>query len=465
MDITQRFAATVHKHQQGDLTGAQHDYLAILQELPEHVESHYNLANLYAQLTQWQSAIAHYRLALRYSPQQPIIQYNLSIALLNTDTGFGEAVYLLQQVVVALPNHLDARHLLACTLMSAGDYPQAKSQFLVFLSQKKDDAQVYYNLGVLALYEQDIKTAQDYFEKAIKYQSDFADAYYNLGIIAEYQQDEQGAINYFNQTLAYDESCFAAHYQLVLHYKNKQDTEQAILHCHQALNLQPDNASLRYLLAVLTKGGSFDCAPDDYIANLFDSYAAYYDRHLVTDLSYQVPQQLRQLLDRVVSTENNTTYRILDLGCGTGLSGHYFRNKANHLVGVDLSARMLAIARGKGIYDELRQANLLTFLTNQSQVFDIILSADTFVYSGDLQLIIAQCARLLSDEGLLVFNVEQGDLGYQLLSSGRFAHSDDYIKAVLEQCQLSVYQHESAIIRTQQNHPIVGLLYIVNKKK
>jgi len=465
MDITQRFELAVQKQQQGDLSAAEQNYLAVLQALPEHVESHYNLASLYAQLTQWQSAIAHYRLALSHCPQQPMIQYNLSITLLNTDTGFGEAVYLLQQVVLFMPDHLDARHLLACTLMSAGNYEQAKPHFLAYIAQKNDDAQAYYNLGVLSLYEQNTTKAQAYFEQAIHYQVNFPEAYYNLGIIAAHQEATSRAIDYFKQTLLQDEQYFAAHYQLVLQYKNNNETQQAISHCQQALLLQPNNPSLSYLLAVLTQSQTLDCAPDDYIVTLFDSYAAYYDQHVVKDLSYQLPQQLRRVFEASVFSENNLPARVLDVGCGTGLSGAFFRDKAARLIGVDLSARMIGIARGKHLYDELHQSNGLRFLTKQVELFDIILFADTFVYSGDLQAMIVECARLLSDEGRLVFNVEQADCGYQLLSSGRFAHSDDYIKSVLESCQLFVYQQESAIIRTQENDAIVGLLYSVGKKK
>ena len=38
---------------------------------------------------------------------------------------------------------------------------------------------------------------------------------------------------------------------------------------------------------------------------------------------------------------------MLDLGCGTGLAGAAFRPLVDWLVGVDLSAGMIAQARGK----------------------------------------------------------------------------------------------------------------------
>jgi len=462
MNLQEQFAQATKEHQQGDLIPAQQHYLAILKESPRHIETHYNLANLYAQLTQWHSAITHYRLALKYCPDQPLIQYNLSIALLNAD-GFGEAIHLLRQVVTALPEHYDARHLLACTLMGAGEYAEAKTHFLAAITQKSDDAQTYFNLGVLSLYEQDLPAAQQYFTKAIYYQEDFTDAYYNLGVIAEYQAETEVAIKYFKQALHYDEQYFAAHYQLVLQYKNSDDTENAILHCEKALLLQPNNASLRYLRAVLTKETAITSAPDDYIQNLFDSYALYYDKH-VAGLAYNVPRYLREMVDEVIAPSKNPTERIIDLGCGTGLSGYYFRDRAIRLVGVDLSARMLAVARKKEIYDALQEANLLAFLQQQTELVDMIIAADTLVYSGDLQAIFKECARLLNKEGLFVFSVEEGEKDYQLLSSGRFAHDDHYIKALLAKNDLKIHNQRSAVIRLQQKAKINGLLYIVSRK-
>ena len=53
---------------------------------------------------------------------------------------------------------------------------------------------------------------------------------------------------------------------------------------------------------------------------------------------------------------------ILDAGCGTGLAGKKLREKASRLVGVDISPKMLIKAEEKGIYDELVEMELVTFL-------------------------------------------------------------------------------------------------------
>lgn len=51
----------------------------------------------------------------------------------------------------------------------------------------------------------------------------------------------------------------------------------------------------------------------------------------------------------------NQSLDILDLGCGTGLIGSWFKDYARKLVGVDVSPTMLDMATKKGCYHELRR--------------------------------------------------------------------------------------------------------------
>ena len=49
---------------------------------------------------------------------------------------------------------------------------------------------------------------------------------------------------------------------------------------------------------------------------------------------------------------------MLDLGCGTGLAGAAFRPHVDWLAGVDLSPKMIEVARAKGLYDRLAVADI-----------------------------------------------------------------------------------------------------------
>jgi predicted TPR repeat methyltransferase len=52
---------------------------------------------------------------------------------------------------------------------------------------------------------------------------------------------------------------------------------------------------------------------------------------------------------------------VLDLGCGTGLSGQALRPLARRLTGVDLSPAMIDARRTRTVYDVLTVAEITAF--------------------------------------------------------------------------------------------------------
>jgi predicted TPR repeat methyltransferase len=122
---------------------------------------------------------------------------------------------------------------------------------------------------------------------------------------------------------------------------------------------------------------------------------------------------------------------------------------------------MLEHARHKDIYTELARAELTEFLGNQRQAFDIIVSADTLVYFGDLRPFCRAAAGALRRSGLLVFTVEHttaADIAdFRLELHGRYSHSDEYVHRVLEDAGLSGHI-QRAQLRTEGGEPVAGLV-------
>jgi predicted TPR repeat methyltransferase len=56
---------------------------------------------------------------------------------------------------------------------------------------------------------------------------------------------------------------------------------------------------------------------------LFDDFASHYDDTMLNKLGYQAHLHLRELADRVLP-QRERGWRVLDLGCGTGLVGEAF---------------------------------------------------------------------------------------------------------------------------------------------
>jgi SAM-dependent methyltransferase len=77
--------------------------------------------------------------------------------------------------------------------------------------------------------------------------------------------------------------------------------------------------------------------------------------------------------------------RVLDLGCGTGLVAMAIGDlPIESFTGVDLSPRMLAHARAKRIYAELREGDIIADLNSHSQRWPLITAADVLCYMGGL---------------------------------------------------------------------------------
>ena len=191
-------------------------------------------------------------------------------------------------------------------------------------------------------------------------------------------------------------------------------------------------AQARFLLAATGDDPVPGRAPAGYVRDLFDRYAPRFDQHLVDELHYRTPALLVALLGRA-GVAPAASRDVLDLGCGTGLSGRALRPFARHLEGVDLSPRMLAEAARTGCYDELRQADLLDVLPARRGAHDLVAAADVLNYLGDLGAALAGIAAALAPGGVAALSFEVGDVAPYALGEGmRFRHHPDHVLGLVE---------------------------------
>jgi predicted TPR repeat methyltransferase len=229
----------------------------------------------------------------------------------------------------------------------------------------------------------------------------------------------------------------------------------AIAEFQRALRLDPENGEARYLLGCawleagepepalaafealeglpglaerIAEAEAMKARPRSdagYVRHLFDQFSADYDSRMLGQLSYQAPVILRELAALVLPGETGLT--VLDLGCGTGLSGAAFRDRAARLVGIDLSPAMIAKARERGVYDELLVADIEAGLGRET--YDLVVAADTLVYLGDLEDTFAKVATALKSGGTFLFTVESKDGdGFELGPKRRWRHSETYLR-------------------------------------
>ena len=152
-----------------------------------------------------------------------------------------------------------------------------------------------------------------------------------------------------------------------------------------------------------------------------------------------------------------------DLGCGTGQVGVLLRPSAHRLVGVDLSPGMLAKASQRGVYDELTDDELTAFLRARSNAFDLVVSADTLIYIGDLRPVFRAAAGALRNGGRFVFTLETGqneeaEQGYALARSGRYVHDPRWVVAQLAAAGFSDIHHDPCVLRFEEGQEVHGVL-------
>ena len=198
-----------------------------------------------------------------------------------------------------------------------------------------------------------------------------------------------------------------------------------------------------------------------YVRHLFDQFAANYDARMRGELSYAAPEILKQLASLVMP--NPRALSILDLGCGTGLAGAAFKPLARRLDGIDLSPRMITLARSRAIYDSLWVGDIEA-LPADELTYDLVLAADSFVYLGDLAKALHAAAGRLRPSGFLLFTVEKDEgASFSLGEKRRWRHSETYLRAESERARLTVAGMLACIPRTEAGRAVDGLAVALEK--
>jgi predicted TPR repeat methyltransferase len=140
------------------------------------------------------------------------------------------------------------------------------------------------------------------------------------------------------------------------------------------------------------------------------------------------------------------------------------------MLGVDLSSKMVDKCRATGAYHEVRVQDVHEALGKHRGALDLVLSADTFIYVGQLDRAFELCAAALRPGGLFAFSVEElapdddvGAEGFKLLRSGRYSQSDAYVRRLARRNGMEVRSQVPVAIRTEQTVPIMGFVYVLEK--
>lgn len=226
--------------------------------------------------------------------------------------------------------------------------------------------------------------------------------------------------------------------------------------CRRALALSPSNPDIGFLADSL-EGRTPASPPPICIEDLFDHYAGTFDAQLVDRLGYRGPAVVWRAVRRVRRAQQRacTGLDVLDAGCGTGLAAGLLRPAANRLVGIDVSAGMLAKARARHAYDRLVRGDLVRHLCRCRARYDLIFAADVMIYVGDLDRTMKAARRALRPGGLLALSVELCDgSSYRLTATRRYAHSTAYVRRLAAANDLIVREARTASLRHERAVPV-----------
>lgn len=493
------FDATLHNNlanaykNQKNHSDAKTHYQEAIRLNPHYAEAHNNLANLYALLGDYQQALSHYRTAVHSAPDFTQAHYNLGLLLLSHQKK--EAALTQFKNVIALnPTHLQAHFYIGALALDEGELLNAERAFKEVLNINHEYVDALINLGVIALKRDEGQLAIDYFTKALALDENNINARNNLAATFMHHDRFENALIHYRALLKFDANHVEyqynagvaemalghldeaqAHFEAIINQQPQHfaslvnlaaiharldDRATAIQLLTQAHQLDPRDTSCKFMLDALLGNKASTHACPEYARNLFDNYALYYDQHLQQTLHYTLPQQIGHILHQKIPSL--TIKNTLDLGCGTGLSGIALREMSNKLIGVDISTKMLAQARAKDIYDELVESELITFLENTKESYNLIVSADVIPYLGELETLFQALRPKLACLGLFVFNIEISEQDpWQLQKSARFNHHPNYIQTLATEYDLTIIHKEYLTSRQQSGEDLPVILYVL----
>lgn len=239
------------------------------------------------------------------------------------------------------------------------------------------------------------------------------------------------------------------------------ENERAIAHYRAALEADAKDEVALFGLAAFGLTPPPERMPDSILLNVFDRNAGVYELNM-SSLGYCVPEIL---IGRLGEFRPEGKWDVLDVGCGTGLNGPLLKPLAKSLTGIDIAPKMLAHARSKNVYDRLIEAEILGWMDDAREQFDLVIATNVLIYFGGLERLLGGMRRLLKSGGLVAFDLESlgedADKDFLLEpAGGRYAHKAEYASKLLAALGLNPLVFDKGNMRHEQGKPVDALFVV-----
>jgi predicted TPR repeat methyltransferase len=375
-----------------------------------------------------------------------------------------EAIALIEKSLALAPDRADWYSNFGIVLQERGRLDEAIAAYHQAIALDPGHANAYSNLGVLLRATGKPVEAEATYRTAIRLNPEHIDAYTNLGVLLNGLKRTEESVACYCKVITLRPKHREARRLLALAHCTLGEIEQAVQIFEEWLEEEPDDPIARHMLSACTGRDVPGRASNGFVERTFDSFAASFESKLAK-LSYRAPTLVAAMLDDA-GLEPSRSLDVLDAGCGTGLCGPFVAPYARRLTGLDLSAGMLTQAKEKQVYDELLQLELTGYLHDSKDAFDIIVSADTLVYFGALDEVVAAAAAALRPDGLFIFTLEhaggESAPDVRLERHGRYTHSRGYVERVLAGAGFAP-EIAHADLRMESGAPVAGLVIRARK--
>lgn len=474
---------------------AEKSYSIALKIQPDYAEAWHNLARLYHKQKRVNPAIHAWKNALHLQPDYHDAHFSLGLLFLQENL-WEEAGIQFKNALELNPDNRNAEFYCGVIALSQDKLEEAKRYFTSVLNDHSEHIESLVNMGVVLLKEERGQAAIEYFSKALACNNHHTEARNNLAATFMHFDRYENALQHYSvlleedpQNTEYLYNCGVAQMalghlseaqrcfdhllrQIPTHFSSLnnlaaiairlEQRDKAVDLLKRALVANPGDTISQHMLSALQGHHQDQKTCPEYARNLFDNYALYYDKHLKETLSYQLPEQILQLLQKndIFKVENT-----LDLGCGSGLTGLLLREMSEVLDGVDISSKMLAQARSKDIYDRLTENEIEQYLSKNAAQFSLIVAADVLPYFGSLSSLLALMVQRLKRHGFIIISYEKNDhTSWHLQENGRFSHEVHYVHSLVQRCGLDIVERQTVNGRTQEHQPIMMELLLLKKK-
>lgn len=136
------------------------------------------------------------------------------------------------------------------------------------------------------------------------------------------------------------------------------------------------------------------------VAKYYDDWAEGYDASLM-EWGYDAPIRAAELLSQRVSLSS----RVLDAGCGTGLTGRALHRAGfKRIDGMDISEHSLRLADRTGAYDHLFHHDLQQKLPLEDDTYDALQCIGVLTYIAEAAALLREFCRVVRRDGILLFS-------------------------------------------------------------